>query len=215
VSLSAVIPGRGPIARSRASYDALCRQPGIHNHRSNLRSRARHERPGLWIPGSGIQVGQADLDGRPRNDSGEWRQASRMRLLAQIRRRVRTRLANLRRHRHAASELVARVSLRCHSGARALAREPGIHNHRSACDPVHDTSVRNDSGANGAQQAEYDACQVAHVRTASRSPESSTASSRAARPPTPALARCASARASSVGGTVRPSALAVLRLGLA
>ena len=38
-----VIPGRGPIARSRASYDALCREPGIPN-------------PGqwLWIPGPAL-----------------------------------------------------------------------------------------------------------------------------------------------------------------
>jgi hypothetical protein len=28
---AAVIPGRGPIARSRASYDALCREPGARS----------------------------------------------------------------------------------------------------------------------------------------------------------------------------------------
>jgi hypothetical protein len=62
----------------------------------------------------------------------------------QVRRRVRFALLHLCRHRH--DPLGVGVSLRRHSGARALAREPGIHNPcpcedggtALACDPVHD-----------------------------------------------------------------------------
>jgi hypothetical protein len=72
-------PATGTVAQRTpfACISTACISSALADIRATCDPRTRHDRLGSWIPGSGIQVGQADLDGQPRNDSANSRAAPR------------------------------------------------------------------------------------------------------------------------------------------